>query len=393
MPPTEPGNRCFQCFRPTQLCYCGSVPQIQNRTSIMILQHRRERFHPFNTARIVAQALRQCKLMVDHNEELARQFNACELSENVGLLYPGTEARLLTELPPAQRPDQLVIIDGTWHHAKTLLREIPRLQTLPRYKLAPSVPGNYRIRREPNLHALSTLEATVDALKSLEPTTAGLDQLLDVFTAMIDNQIAKSSNHWRRNSRRQVGATNIPRSLTGDLSRIVVAYGERERGERHDRVLPTRNQGALIYWNAKRMVSNEFFQCAIRSPSFEDAHFLKYLRLSPEVIRDAVTPDAFRRQWKAFLRPGDQIVVHHASTAGLLNKIDANFAPQLVLKAIKLEQNAAGNSLDSILSATGICPQPLGDSRAAERLSKAIAYVQFLSTGAYYRGIDRTGKS
>jgi len=383
MPTNEPESRCFQCFRPTELCYCGSVPRIQNRTSIMILQHRRERFHPFNTARIVAHALDQCQLLVDHNEELARKFNACELSTHVGLLYPGAEARLLTDLPPAQRPDELIVIDGTWHHAKTLLREIPRLQTLPRYKLAPSTPGNYRIRREPNSHALSTLEATVDALRSIEPETLGLDQLLNVFTVMIDNQIARSSNHWRRNSRRQAGATNIPRSLTGDLSRIVVAYGEREQGERHDRASPARKQGALIYWNAKRLVSNEYFQCAIESPSFQDAHFLKYLRLSPEVIRGAVSSDSFRRRWKAFLRPGDQIVVHHASTAGLLNNMDANFAPQLVLKSIKLQQSGGAKSLDSFLGAQGIRPQPMGESRAAERLSKAIAYVQFLSTVAH----------
>ena len=118
--------RCFRCFRPAELCFCESIPAVNNRTDVLILQHRRERFHPFNTARIVHQSLERCRLLVDHTVELASRFAAITLSENVGLLYPGNEAPLLTELPPSERPDQLVILDGTWHHAKNLVRDIPR---------------------------------------------------------------------------------------------------------------------------------------------------------------------------------------------------------------------------------------------------------------------------
>ena len=34
-------------------CFCEAIPQIDNRTDVLILQHVGERFHPFNTARIV----------------------------------------------------------------------------------------------------------------------------------------------------------------------------------------------------------------------------------------------------------------------------------------------------------------------------------------------------
>ena len=106
------------------------------------------------------------------------------------LLYPGKQSKLLTELSPMQRPTQLVILDGTWHHAKTLYRDIPQLHTLPQYRLAPATPGQYRIRLEPTATSLSTVEATVAALKFLEPETEGFEQLLGAFNLMVEQQLA-----------------------------------------------------------------------------------------------------------------------------------------------------------------------------------------------------------
>jgi hypothetical protein len=115
----------------------------------------------FNTARIVHLALENSSLLVDHTKNLAARL---ALKPGAGLLYPGSDSALLSLLPADQRPRQLVVLDGTWHHAKTLLRDIPALHRLPRYKLAPTSPSRYRIRREPSAAYLSTVEATVAAL-------------------------------------------------------------------------------------------------------------------------------------------------------------------------------------------------------------------------------------
>ncbi len=178
---TPSSTRCFGCFRPRRLCFCATIPSINNRTPLLILQHRRERFHRFNTARIVHRALDRCRLMVGHNVELAERLESMPLHDDVGLLYPGDHSRLLSGLEPDECPKQLVVLDGTWHHVKTLMRDVPRLRTLPQYRLAPAEPGRYRIRREPNDYSLSTLEATVAALKSMEPETVGVDRLMFVF--------------------------------------------------------------------------------------------------------------------------------------------------------------------------------------------------------------------
>lgn len=180
-------GRCYGCFRPIAACFCASIPSIDNQTAVLMLQHRRERFHRFNTARIVHKALRNSQLLADNTIQLREQ---ARFKPRAALLYPGASARLLSELTPAERPEQLVLLDGTWHQAKTLLRDIPALREMPRYRLLPSAPSRYRIRREPNEWALSTLEAAVAALRILEPETGGLHFLLLAFNKMVEDQLA-----------------------------------------------------------------------------------------------------------------------------------------------------------------------------------------------------------
>ena len=228
---SEERGRCVGCFRPHGDCHCAAIPAIDNRTEVLILQHRRERFHPFNTARMVHRALRNSSLLVDHISGLAARL---ALKPHAGLLYPGPGATLLTDLRPHERPQQLVVIDGTWHHAKTLVRDLAALRDVPRYRLAPVEPSRYRIRREPSALLLSTVEATVAALRALEPETSGFDQLLAAFDGMIDRQLAhpKAANGWRRHAMRRRCVRNIPAALLGGLAHVVVVYGESAAAQR-----------------------------------------------------------------------------------------------------------------------------------------------------------------
>src|SRR3954447_5041122 len=94
-------DRCYGCFRPRKACFCASIPSIDNQTDVLILQHRRERFHPFNTARIVHKALRKSQLLADYTSNLKKMLR---LKPGAGLLYPGPTAELISELALEQRP-------------------------------------------------------------------------------------------------------------------------------------------------------------------------------------------------------------------------------------------------------------------------------------------------
>lgn len=358
-------------------CFCEAIPRIDNRTGVLILQHVGERSHPFNTARIVHRALRQCRLIADHNQRFGTYH--LPIQQNAGLLYPGVDAPLLDELSAAQRPSQLVIIDGTWHQAKTIVRDVPQLARLPCYRLTPASPGQYRIRREPNAQSLSTLEATVAALHALEPDTPGLDQLTSAFNLMVENQLGHPARHavWRKNTKRQSRPRHLPPALLRNSDNLVVAYGEttpRQTMQCPDGPLP-------VNWMAQRIGTAERFSCCLRQQQPLSDAALKHMRLSTADFHSAASHEEFRQQWRRFLRRNDVLIVYHERTLQLLRHIEALQPPCLVLKSIFRKLRADFHSLEELASVERVAPPATsGQSRATERLEIAVALVECLRT-------------
>lgn len=373
----EVRQRCFECFRPKSLCFCDAIPRIDNRTNVLILQHVGERYHPFNTARIVQKALSNCHLIVDHNQRLGA-YNL-PIQRNAGLLYLDDNAPTLTELAVEDQPDQLVIIDGTWHQAKTIVRDVPQLRDLPCYRLAPSTPGQYRIRREPSAQSLSTLEATVSALRALEPDTAGLDQLLAAFHQMVEKQLGHPASHaaWRKKENLRSRPRFIPLSLLQDTNNLVVAYGEATPGHLGPKIevpLP-------VKWVAQRLGTAERFSCCLEQPRPLATNVMEHMRLSDEDFSDAVSPQDFRDSWSRFLRRNDVLIVYHQRTYQLLRNIAAEQPQCLVLKSIFGKWRTGFHSVEELMEVEGV-PMPIARemSRAHQRVDLAVALVNHLRT-------------
>jgi DTW domain-containing protein YfiP len=372
---TLPRKRCYDCFRPLEDCYCAALPQIDNRTEVLILQHLRERFHPFNTARMVHRSLRNSRMLVDYTGNLAAA--TLPLRPKAGLLYPSADARLLDGLSPDERPEQLVILDGTWHHAKTLVRDIAALHELPRFRLAPSDPGNYRIRLEPTETSLSTVEATVAALRALEPETPGFEQLLLAFQQMVERQLAHPCAEYDRASRapQRQAVRNIPRVLIEDLAHVVVVYGEANPGERGQRRLPS----PPIYWVAQRLGTGDCFTCAIQPQlPLGDTH-LALFDLSESDFSAALSPEEACAGWARFQRPSDRYAVYNQGTADLLQSLCTERVECQVLKAVNFHPHRHYRTLDELIAGEGLlCPSPLHSGRAGKRLANAVALVHYL---------------
>jgi DTW domain-containing protein YfiP len=368
------GGRCFECFRPKPACFCTSIPLIWNKTEVVILQHRRERFHRFNTARIVRKALHNSQMWADYTDNIARRL---ELKPRAGLLSPGPTATLLSELPVDQRPDQLVVVDGTWHQAKTLIREIQLLQRLPRYQLLPDSPSRFRIRREPNATSLSTVEAVVQALRIVEPETAGLDQLLEAFDKMVETQLAHtgSLNGSRFKQRRSRTVGNIPLALKNSLQNIVVAYGEAAPGERGSK----RADLPPVSWVAQRLGDGAVFaRTLIPSQPLSD-EFLRHLQLARSDFDCALSLTDVRRRWAQFCHPTDIVAFIHPGTMRLFSHIAEGPTKCLVLKSVEAEVLPADVTLPECLIAHDMIQsscRPFG--RAQKRLAATVAWVRHL---------------
>lgn len=210
---------CFACFKAPDFCLCDewrASGQVSNRTAITIVQHPRERNHPLGTVRIARLGLAHCRVVCvgpKEPEAIARTQAAVDdlvKEGSVALLYPGPGSTDLTELDEPDFPQSMVVLDGTWHHTKTLLRDIAPLQHLPRVHIQPREASQYRIRREPNRQSLSTIEAIVQALEIIEPHTVGLQRLRRCFNGMIDRQIAAGDkNPAPRFPQRSLARTNV----------------------------------------------------------------------------------------------------------------------------------------------------------------------------------------
>ncbi len=129
-------------------------------------------------------------------------------------------------------------------------------------------------------------EATVAALRVLEPDTRGLARLLSAFYGMVERQLAhpKNENGWRRNAARNGDSRNIPSALLGELDHIVVAYGESVAddygGKRAARV--------PVYWTAQRLGTGERFACTIQPPAPLQSSLLGHWELTEEHFAHAL---------------------------------------------------------------------------------------------------------
>lgn len=190
--------RCERCLRPENHCLCALIPQLDSRTRVLILQHPSEVNHALNTARLAALGLNNAQLVVGETfDNLAELLNVPGYQAR--LLFPGEEATTLAASSTDNEPMLLVVPDGTWRKARKLLHLNPLLAALPRVTLGCVPASRYRLRKAPAADALSTLEAIVHALHTVEPDRS-FEALLHPFEALIEGQIAAMGEEtFRRN--------------------------------------------------------------------------------------------------------------------------------------------------------------------------------------------------
>ena len=396
LPAEQFRERCRDCFRPVSQCYCEAITTVDTRTEFLILQHRRERTHPFNSARIAARALTNCQLVCDRNEQLAEM--QLPIKPSAGLLYPSRDARLLDQVPPEELPKQLVVIDGTWHQARTLYRDVDVLRTLPCFALAPTTPGQYQIRLEPNETSLSTVEAIAAAVQQMEPDNTDVDRLLDGFYAMIEKQLAHPQANYSGQTVQSKRAPNlnVPKSLLSGEHSLVVFYAEATplqftNTEQWADVKAKRRACPMppVYLCAQRIdlraptvdasVGDQFVR-RIRSQEDLTEIGLRHMGLQVRDFENALSIEAFCEQWDAFLQPSDRLVAYHSSSIDLLKNAGARVPVYDLLQGINYDSNREFDGIAEYLESFGKeIAAPICKGRGGRRLASAVALVRHLN--------------
>ncbi|MBM4061857.1 MAG: DTW domain-containing protein, partial [Planctomycetes bacterium] len=350
--PASPRPRCYRCMRPLRLCLCGGLPTVPTRTRIVVLQHPQEHRHPFGSARFVRLCLPNSELHVAYGGLTGDLLTPIDVPPDTAVLYPHPRATDLAALPAAARPGTLLVLDGTWAHAKRLHAMNPWLQRLRHVRFVPRVPSRYRIRREPHADCVSTIEATVEALHLLEPETPGLEALVAAFERMIDQQVEHTASVPRtgRSKRERQREARRLSPLLAD-PRLVVAYAESS--------LPGGDESAerqLVQWVAVQTGGGEVFEALLRPRGVwpTDCH-LEHMGIRPGELAAGHDEAAARAAFLAWAGPGAPVATWTRSSLDWGRVLLPPGTPTLVLKTQYCNlRNRAASFLESVVAREGL---------------------------------------
>jgi DTW domain-containing protein YfiP len=201
-PPAE----CPRCHKPAALCVCDGVEPIENKVSVLILQHPQEQDRELGTARLASLHFRDAVLKIGLSwPSLGKILGRAADPHRWAILYlgsvkaaslaPDREFVFVTRKGELERDQDalmrdiqgIVLLDGTWSQAKALWWRNPWMLKCRRVVLGPRRPSRYgRLRREPRRDGLSTIEAAGMLLSRLERRPEIEDKLNASFERMLD---------------------------------------------------------------------------------------------------------------------------------------------------------------------------------------------------------------
>lgn len=365
---------------------CARMPRVENKTRVFVLQHPRERAHPIGTARFAKLGLASSHVEVAWDAGAREEEPPDWLPADAALLYPSASAADLCAMTPAELPKSLLVIDGTWHTARSLFRDKAWLQRLPQVRISPAAPSRYRIRREPREDFVSTLEAIVQALQVIEPETEGFEGLLAAFDSMIDDQlehIARKTETRHDRKRRPLWQRRTPRALVEAFDRLVVAYVESYR----DGELGPRDVVQLV------MVSMQtgavFERIARPRGALPKPALLRHMRLSERDFDDACDQAQLAADLRAFLDHecgrSPLVAAWSQSSLDLIAAVLGEDASRLSLKsAYRSVYGAVEKELSEAVQVRNLSVAPNGfRGRAAARIAGALAVARHLHERAH----------
>lgn len=343
---------------------------MESRTRVVFLQHPREARVPVTTCRLAHLSLPNSELHIGLRAEGSARLEALAREPGTMVLFPGPGAIDAREL--ATPPRTLIVVDGTWINARKVVQRSPLLAALPRIGFTPTQPSNYRIRREPAAHCVSTIEAVAHVLEALEDAPGRFAPMLGSFTRMVDLQLAYQKE--------PVGRTDPPRHA----ARASPADRLRSLGDRLvllfvDGHAPPEGSEPLLQWVAVRPATGERFESVIRLQHAITPHGL---RAGPTPGRDeGESLESATERWQRFAAGGIAVSTWGRYSVDLLRGIGIDTGDHVDLKRlVSNEVHGPMGGVERLAESLGATlPQDRG--RAVRKLAALETVVQALLAG------------
>jgi DTW domain-containing protein len=199
---------CPRCLKPLPLCICDAITPIENRISLLILQHPQEQDRALGTARIAALQFKNAVLKIglswpSLSKALGRPIDdpsrwavlylgsarASDLDSNRDIVAINRKGEIEDDQRGILKAiEGVVVLDGTWSQAKALWWRNAWMLKCQRVILGPARPSRYgKLRREPRADGLSTIEAAAMLLSALEKRP----EISETLDATFERMLAK----------------------------------------------------------------------------------------------------------------------------------------------------------------------------------------------------------
>ncbi len=305
---TNPRPVCTRCRRPLSTCWCVELTPIETTTRVVFLQHSRENRVAIGTARMAHLGLARSELYVGIDFAAHGRIQELIASPGAALLFPGEGSVAPDKLE--KPPTVLLVIDGTWPQARKLMALNPALGALPRIGFVPRKPGNYRIRREPAVHCVATIEAVVEVLAALEGDETRFASLIRTFDGMVERQIACAAAR-KVTARRTLkppdpwwASTAIP-DLDGLWPRLIAIVGE---SNAHGRDSGVPGSPELVQLAAIRLATWEVFGAFLAPRRPLAPGTAQHLDVPRSVLVGGRPVGEVLAEWNEFHRPDDRLL-------------------------------------------------------------------------------------
>lgn len=200
--PPEVRAKCEKCRRPATTCWCSYLPaeRLHVDTTIYVLQHPYEETRNLQTGLMLTLALQDgcCHTFKGKRFPIKRfpMLESVVSQPNTLLMWPGPEAEDLKSFLASQHRHgttdvkyTLIILDGTWHQARSLYNQNSFLHSLKQVQLSDTGLSKYVIRTQPNNSCLSTVETVALAISQLENRPEVYQALIRPLQALCNYQL------------------------------------------------------------------------------------------------------------------------------------------------------------------------------------------------------------
>ncbi|OHD37644.1 MAG: hypothetical protein A2Y30_10825 [Spirochaetes bacterium GWE1_32_154] len=192
--------KCYKCLFSQTNCFCNDIIPIDTNVKIVILIHPMEaKNQRTGTGRLTHLSINDSELIIGidftNNKRVNELIN--DKTFYPVLLYPSDKALNIedkTFYNSLENKKLLIfILDGTWWHARVMLRESSNLMQIPHISFEQKYTSKYFFKKQPKENYLSTIECVYYLLSSLKENnlankSANYQNLMSIFDRLISQQ-------------------------------------------------------------------------------------------------------------------------------------------------------------------------------------------------------------